>query len=591
MRQLLYKLIHRVSNSSVYIRVFLLASLIAVCGSVGVLRVSAANTINFHTLDQQDMVNGLLDYIEKVHSTGPNSNIDLSKGATTNYASYSSSAGIQQPVTVYPSGQTNSPAIIYFPSTDGTGDPDAASKLARGAGDSGGVGANARGFTVIQMGYGGGLNSIFSSYEDALLGVLHVIENGSLYGIDPKKVVLMGDSDGANLAMRVGASGRSGARAVVAWSPQTNMFTGLFKSMDMLQTGLSKMSCLGGVSPNLSELQQILTKYNTTADPSETISQSIQASSGAAGQNSSSINISAQTFDNCINDFMAGSPALTASPDTPPTLLAGFDSDPMVDPQQLYEMRDKLQSLGIQTSTLITQGPASSVSALDNYSPDATVRGRLARFVRNGADGIIRAIFPEYGKGAASGVRLADTTFDPEMCPNSPQHTVSYLNSRPSDIAIGGSPFRNVASIPFPIENLFGGGSQLRDFAQTPGISLLNEIRQMLRTGKNAFGSATEQQILQYCLNAWPKPGQDNCPNSKYPYATPAARANNCPHLGYDPDYLCRTLNFVSDVTKSYTEVVGDCVNCPQGFANQGAASPDPNSKTPLQKCVMENNH
>ncbi len=63
--------------------------------------------------------------------------------------------------------------------------------------------------------------------------------------------------------------------------------------------------------------------------------------------------LSAETLLKCIDNLDAASPALYASPLSPPTYLAGFSSDPVVPPQQAYDMRDKLRSLGIPSDAFI----------------------------------------------------------------------------------------------------------------------------------------------------------------------------------------------------------------------------------------------
>jgi acetyl esterase/lipase len=68
------------------------------------------------------------------------------------------------------------------------------------------------------------------------------------------------------------------------------------------------------------------------------------------------INLSAQKMGECFQNFIALSPALFASPDTPPSFIAGFDNDDLIDPSQAHDMADKLNSMGVRAETLILPG-------------------------------------------------------------------------------------------------------------------------------------------------------------------------------------------------------------------------------------------
>lgn len=66
--------------------------------------------------------------------------------------------------------------------------------------------------------------------------------------------------------------------------------------------------------------------------------------------------ISASKIAQCIDDFIELSPALFASPRTPPTFLAVASNEELVNAQDAYQMRDKLRSMGIRSEALVLPG-------------------------------------------------------------------------------------------------------------------------------------------------------------------------------------------------------------------------------------------
>lgn len=63
--------------------------------------------------------------------------------------------------------------------------------------------------------------------------------------------------------------------------------------------------------------------------------------------------ISASKIAECIDDFAQMSPALFASPRTPPAFLVSGAAESWVNPQDTYQMRDKLRSMGIRSEALV----------------------------------------------------------------------------------------------------------------------------------------------------------------------------------------------------------------------------------------------
>lgn len=449
-------------------------------------------------LDQLDQANSLSQYLDVLHATGMNSGTDLSGKADNNYASYTDGAGNQQPIKVMPCTNAgdngNCPAVIWLDgggwhSDDGTAYCFATGSSQKncqagsngggdtGAGDKGapaGGGANARGYTVIQVSYRLGSSGIYYMFEDVMRGIQHVVNNAGMYHIDASKIALGGDSAGGSLSMRAIASGKSGVKVGIGWSAPTNGYTGLFKSYKSLLIGMDHSTCIPtdlagltnttdlltggsgdvaqygqGISSNdfsfgggstgggagvsggegitnglgsignnlgttgagglsslasggsdlsgltsslssgagggtLGTISQVLSAAQYAQESGkniETISKQLEAAYNngnptvdsvmGSGLPSGVFNLSAKKLIECIDNFNVMSPALFASPDSPPAFLAGFDSDDVVDPQQLYDMRDKLQSLGVESDALVIPGDADAgnqaLGASDNH--------------------------------------------------------------------------------------------------------------------------------------------------------------------------------------------------------------------------------
>lgn len=291
-----------------------------------------------------------------------------------------------------------------------------------------GGGANARGFATYDVTYRLGSSGVYYMLEDVLRGIRHMKQNANLYDIDPEKIVIWGDSAGGSLSMRAAATGASGAKVAVGWSAPTNAYSVLFASYKSFMIGLDHSTCIptdlaglanitdlfvGGsgqvaqygqgalTSNDFSQLGSLTGGGGGGMDPTQIIGElltagqyaSISAMNGAAisqqvmtaynngnmtgdslmasGLGGSMMNIASKKFVECLDNFKALSPAMYASPNTPPSFLAGFDTDDLVPPQQAYDMRDKLQSLGIRSDAMILQGDADAAypafGASDNH--------------------------------------------------------------------------------------------------------------------------------------------------------------------------------------------------------------------------------
>lgn len=389
---------------------------------------SNQNTRSFQ--DMLDQSSDLSEYVDKLHETGQDSDVDLSDTPDDTPGSYINGAGQKQAVNVHRCLNASGacPAIIWFngggwhandgtayclatgssqkncaPGADGGGDI--------GVGDRGappGGGANARGYTVVEVTYRLGSSGVYYMFEDVMRGIQHVINMADEYGIDPSNIVIGGDSAGGSLSMRAAASGKSGAKAAIGWSAPTNGYTGLFRSFESFAIGMDHSTCiptdlagftnftdlLNGGSGEVAEygqglssndfsnlgitqgnsgigfdgggigsaggvgtVMQVLTAAQYASQTSQNIeSITSQMQSGQSLPIGNIVNLSAKKLIECVDNFNVLSPALFASPETPPSILAGFDSDKVVGPEQAYAMRDKLRALGVRSEAIIIPG-------------------------------------------------------------------------------------------------------------------------------------------------------------------------------------------------------------------------------------------
>jgi hypothetical protein len=359
-------------------------------------------------LDQLDQVQSLTEYIDVLHENGPNAGDDAS--GADGYGYYINGAGKKQEIKVIPSGIPNGPAIVFFNGGGWHVNGGTHKKVAEG--QDGAVGATARGYTVFDVTYRLGSSGVYYMFEDVMRGLRSVINNAGLYGVDPQKIAIWGDSAGGSLAMRVNASGKSGAKAAIGWSAPTNAYTGLFRGFGSLLIGMDHSTCIptdlagitnitdllnggsgevaeygqglsandpsgigivigeGGVSTGSVDPITLLTDVLTAGQYAMKTSQNLEAISGqleaayndgnptmdsilGSGLSGGVMNVASKKIVECLDNFNALSPALFASPESSPAFLAGFDSDQLVGPEQATGMRDKLRSLGILSESLI----------------------------------------------------------------------------------------------------------------------------------------------------------------------------------------------------------------------------------------------
>lgn len=434
--------------------------------------------------DILDETKSLSDYIDVLHQAGEFADADMNAESET-YGKYINGAGKKQDIHVDPSGKDNSPAIIIINGggwhfNDQNDDyirenkPDKTHNRTQT-----GPTAKQRGYTVFELTYRLGSSGVYYMFEDVMRGIKHVRDNADLYGIDPNKIALWGDSSGGSLAVRAGASGKSGAKVVAGWSPPTNAYTGLFRSYKSLFIGMDHSTCIPtdlagltnitdlitggsgdvaeyglGLSSNdftslginadgkepdaIGTIMQILTagQYAVkTGQNIEVISQQLEAAYNngkptissvmGSGLASGIINMSPKKLIECIDNFNVLSPAMFASPESPPMFLAGFYSDDVVGPEQVTGMRDKLHTLGIKSEAQLLPGDPTKGTEMFGPNPGNHL-DYDARFVCPTLNFIDSVIQPDRGQtncdtgqtenlGSAGGASSCSVRVDSEI--------------------------------------------------------------------------------------------------------------------------------------------------------------------------------
>lgn len=377
----------------------------------------------------------LSQYLDILHNAGPDSGTDPSKQADNNYGSYVNGAGQQQTLNVLKKGTGSSPVILFINGGGWHTNDQTGERVAQG--QDGGENPWGRGYAMIEITYRLGSSGVYYMYEDVMRGIAHVINNASLYGIDPGRVVIWGDSAGGSLAIRAAASGKTGAKASVGWSAITNAYTAFFRSLPAFAVGIDHSTCaptdiaglansmnlLAGGDGNVAEYGQGLSSNGIDAlgitgtegfNPLALLSQGVIAGKdllSAAGDFEtitnqiksknftplviSTMNLASKKFTECIDNFNALSPALYTSPDAPPAFMVEFENDITVGPDQAWGYVDKLRQLGIRAESLVTPGD----DDCKQYAPDTLGigchLGYYPAFVRPTLDFLDTIIHPE----------------------------------------------------------------------------------------------------------------------------------------------------------------------------------------------------
>ena len=369
-------------------------------------------------LDSLDQTKDLDEYLDLLHEAGPNAEEDVKEVPDDTKGQYINGAGKKQSIVELNHAGPDAPTILFFNGGGWHANDLNGQKITgmypgfEGGKDNedryptGGT-AQERGFNTYDVTYRLGSSGVYYMFEDVMRGIKHMRENADLYNIDPEKIILWGDSSGGSLAMRAAASGKSGAKVAVGWSPPTNAYTGLFRSYKSLLIGMDHSTCIPtdlagltnttdlltggsgevaeygqGFSANdfsgagiglggssgigmdagkvdfMTTITDVLSAGQYAMDASQNV-ESITSqleSGGIMSLSGGVINLASKKFLECIDNFNALSPAMFASPETPPSFLAGFNTDDVVGPNQVTGMRDKLRTLGIRSDAALLDG-------------------------------------------------------------------------------------------------------------------------------------------------------------------------------------------------------------------------------------------
>lgn len=285
------------------------------------------------------------------------------------YGQYVNGANQYQAIRVNRASGDNRPAIVLFHGGGWRSDDGAADKFAPHA--------NERGYTTFVATYRLGSSGVYYQLDDALRAIQHVRNNAGMYGIDPSRIAVWGDSAGGSLAVRAASSGKTGVKAQVGWSAPTNAYTALFHSARSFAVGMEHSTCaptdLAGINNTLTEINtgepgtsssqstgnvaldvlNIATQAQETSTSIEEISAKMEDEEGQEELSGNVRRLAAKKIIECIDNFNTTSPALFAKAGSPPGFFAGYDKDPLVHPGQAFQMRDKLRALGVPSEALI----------------------------------------------------------------------------------------------------------------------------------------------------------------------------------------------------------------------------------------------
>lgn len=364
------------------------------------------------------------------------------------YGKYVNGANEYQAIRVNRAPGDNKPAMVLFHGGGWTSDDGAADKFA--------AKANERGYTTFVATYRLGTSGVYYQLDDTLRAMKHVKDNAGMYGIDPNKIAIWGDSAGGSLAMRAAGTGKSGAKVAVGWSAPTNAYTGLFHSLRSFAVGMSHSTCaptdLEGVNNVLDEINgeesdsksttgssssstsdlatnvlTIAAQAQQASETTEEISQKLEDEEGQSELSGNVRRLAAKKLLECIDNFNSASPALFASPQTPPSFLAGYDTDPLVHPGQAYQMRDKLRSLGIPSEAFILPGlqPTDTDRVVGNETNGENHLGYHEKFVPATLDFVDKFLNPQETAAASNTDQPAAQASTPQAATPAPSPSPS----------------------------------------------------------------------------------------------------------------------------------------------------------------------
>ncbi len=406
---------------------------------------NGSNSEDDDITDSLSGADSLKDYLDILHQSGPDSDVATDEIADDTKGEYINGAGKKQKINTIKEGTGESPVILFLNGGGWHANDQTGQRVAAGEGDV--MKAGDRGYAMYDVTYRLGSSGVYYMFEDVMRGIQHMRENAKLYGIDPEKMVIWGDSAGGSLAMRAVASGKTGAKVGVGWSPPTNAYTGLFHSFGSFAIGVDHSTCaptdlagfanfadllnggsgevaeygqglssndfsalgieLGGTSGTFSGKLDPLTLMSqgliagtsalSAASDMESVTKQITSGQGLSSLGGSAFNMASKKFTECLDNFNALSPALFASPDTPPSIVGGFENDGVVAPNQVTGMRDKLRQLGIRSEAVLLPGTPDCVQKSPDFFGTGCHLGYYPAFVCRTLAFIDSVIQPDNG--------------------------------------------------------------------------------------------------------------------------------------------------------------------------------------------------
>lgn len=248
-----------------------------------------------------------------------------SKFTRTNYTD---GAGKQQGIDIYSPAavsKTAKPAIVFIHGGGWrVGDKSQYASLAKEAVN--------RGYVAFSINYRLITKGIDKQYDDVGRAVRFIQSKSATYGINANKIVVWGDSAGANLALRLAGNGVKGISGAVSWSGPTDAAKAV-NTHEGLAVVSDHANCLNN---NGALFLKVMQNKASGADYIKDLY---------------SRNFFALVFggyrNNCKGEFAKVSVANFAKKNTPPTFLISAEKENLVRPEQSAALAKRLKSLGV----------------------------------------------------------------------------------------------------------------------------------------------------------------------------------------------------------------------------------------------------
>lgn len=160
----------------------------------------------------------------------------ISKNGKNGNSSYVDGAGGEQSIEFTHPDDKKRPAIIFVHGGGWRGDDNNYDQAFRDR-------AGQNGFASFRIKYRLMPNGVYGDYNDVMNSIEHIRNNADQYNIDPARLLIWGDSAGGSLAVRTGASGKSGLAGVIGWSAPTNAIRSMFHSPQTFAIGADHSTC------------------------------------------------------------------------------------------------------------------------------------------------------------------------------------------------------------------------------------------------------------------------------------------------------------------------------------------------------------